>query len=264
MTPSWLYFPAAAAGGWLPSDLGSLEGWYKADALVGLTNGDPVTLWDDSSAAGNGMTQTEGTPASGPTAPTFQSAILNGLPVVQFATVTDRLASAILLESNFVVGYVFRFVTTSGGTARTVWQTENNSGQRNAPNAANFWQSSTFRSYNAGSSTQYRTISLLAAGDWAIVVERRDGDGGSGLRKVSLDGTQLVSVTDANLSSGNRDIFNLGRGIFNAANMQIAEAVVATATPSDADTERIEGYLAHKWGLTANLPIGHPYKVSAP
>ncbi len=27
---------------------------------------------------------------------------------------------------------------------------------------------------------------------------------------------------------------------------------------------RIEGYLAHKWGLTANLPANHPYKNNAP
>lgn len=28
--------------------------------------------------------------------------------------------------------------------------------------------------------------------------------------------------------------------------------------------QKIEGYLAHKWGLTANLPAGHPYKVNPP
>jgi hypothetical protein len=25
-----------------------------------------------------------------------------------------------------------------------------------------------------------------------------------------------------------------------------------------------EGYLAHKWGLTAKLPSNHPYKTTAP
>lgn len=28
--------------------------------------------------------------------------------------------------------------------------------------------------------------------------------------------------------------------------------------------EQAEGYIAHKWGLTANLPVSHPYKSSAP
>ena len=28
--------------------------------------------------------------------------------------------------------------------------------------------------------------------------------------------------------------------------------------------QKIEGYLAHKWGIPMNLPNGHPYKSSAP
>ena len=28
--------------------------------------------------------------------------------------------------------------------------------------------------------------------------------------------------------------------------------------------KRLEGYLAHKWGGTANLPTGHPFKTTAP
>ena len=31
-----------------------------------------------------------------------------------------------------------------------------------------------------------------------------------------------------------------------------------------ADTQRLEGYLAHRYGLTANLPSGHPYKAARP
>jgi hypothetical protein len=32
----------------------------------------------------------------------------------------------------------------------------------------------------------------------------------------------------------------------------------------DSEVLMTEGYLAHKWGLTANLPVDHPYKTSAP
>ena len=28
--------------------------------------------------------------------------------------------------------------------------------------------------------------------------------------------------------------------------------------------EQAEGYIAHKWGLTASLPVSHPYKNTAP
>jgi hypothetical protein len=32
----------------------------------------------------------------------------------------------------------------------------------------------------------------------------------------------------------------------------------------DSQVEKLEGYLAHKWGLTANLPAAHPHKTTAP
>lgn len=44
----------------------------------------------------------------------------------------------------------------------------------------------------------------------------------------------------------------------------IAEIVVTPTYPSDTVRNKIEGYLAHKWGLAAGLPSGHPYKTAKP
>lgn len=44
----------------------------------------------------------------------------------------------------------------------------------------------------------------------------------------------------------------------------IAEIIVADYVPSQEDRQKIEGYLAHKWGLEGNLPAEHPYKSEAP
>jgi len=41
----------------------------------------------------------------------------------------------------------------------------------------------------------------------------------------------------------------------------VAEVIVCDELTS-ANQDTVEGYLAHKWGLTANLPVGHPYTVS--
>jgi len=43
----------------------------------------------------------------------------------------------------------------------------------------------------------------------------------------------------------------------------IGEYIVATGL-SESDRQKLEGYLAHKWSLTANLPSDHPYKATAP
>jgi hypothetical protein len=46
--------------------------------------------------------------------------------------------------------------------------------------------------------------------------------------------------------------------------IKFGEIIVASTLLSTDNRQRIEGYLAHKWGLTANLPAGHPYKTVPP
>ena len=42
------------------------------------------------------------------------------------------------------------------------------------------------------------------------------------------------------------------------------EWIVIPTLITDEQFEKMQGYLAHKWGLTANLPVDHPYKEFAP
>lgn len=44
----------------------------------------------------------------------------------------------------------------------------------------------------------------------------------------------------------------------------LAEVIAVAGVVTTADRQRIEGYLAHKWGLTASLPGDHPYKIVGP
>jgi hypothetical protein len=40
--------------------------------------------------------------------------------------------------------------------------------------------------------------------------------------------------------------------------------VIFTEDVTQSNSDKIEGYLAHKWGLTSDLPSNHPYKTQAP
>ena len=46
--------------------------------------------------------------------------------------------------------------------------------------------------------------------------------------------------------------------------IKFAEVIVSSTLLSTLDRQKIEGYLAHKWGLGANLPNDHPYKTVGP
>jgi hypothetical protein len=43
----------------------------------------------------------------------------------------------------------------------------------------------------------------------------------------------------------------------------IGEVVIVSGV-DDTTRQKLEGYLAHKWGLTDSLPAGHPYKATPP
>ena len=48
------------------------------------------------------------------------------------------------------------------------------------------------------------------------------------------------------------------------ADADVACAIISNTQPSATDIDKLFGWAAHKYGLTANLPAGHPYKTVAP
>ncbi|MGH7572373.1 MAG: RHS repeat-associated core domain-containing protein [Gemmatimonadota bacterium] len=63
-------------------------GWFKADAIVGLSDGDSVSTWED--AGPNNKDATQGT---GGRKPIYKTGILAGKPVLRFDGADDRLVS---------------------------------------------------------------------------------------------------------------------------------------------------------------------------
>lgn len=70
-----------------PSDVSGLVSWFKADAITGLSDGNAVGTWPDSSTTAGDATQ-----ATSANRPLYKTNIVNSLPVVRFADTTDSLA----------------------------------------------------------------------------------------------------------------------------------------------------------------------------
>ena len=72
----------------------------------------------------------------------------------------------------------------------------------------------------------------------------------------------LYNYRQINLTSTttNNDPTNIGFRNLGAIDGCLGEVIVTDATVSTADRQKIEGYLAHKWGMTDLLPSDHPYK----
>jgi 6-phosphogluconolactonase (cycloisomerase 2 family) len=82
------------------------------------------------------------------------------------------------------------------------------------------------------------------------------------------NGTQDLTGAAFQTAGNTSDTNPLSVNVFGpplaAAGAEIAEAIAIEGTLSSDDRQKLEGYLAHKWGLTANLPVDHPYKTTPP
>ena len=78
-------------------------------------------------------------------------------------------------------------------------------------------------------------------------------------------GTGNDILTDATANSLNGVIWGLNTGTFNEPTDMYIQAYVEFDTALTTDQrEQVEAYLAHKFGIDADLPTGHTYKSAAP
>lgn len=82
------------------------------------------------------------------------------------------------------------------------------------------------------------------------------------------DGTANGTATGATGARTYNSSLSLGAmsqsGAFGYLTFTAGEIVVASSVLSVENRQRLEGYLAWKWGREANLPSGHPYKLLPP
>jgi len=248
---------AVAAELWTPAELSGVQLWLDADDATTITESSGnVSQWDDKSGNGNHVTQ-----AAASAQPSYLATGLNGLPALSFdgtddtmATTTAAMPTGNSPRSLFVV-YQPQATTSSHSIAgqsltgtRSSWfmLQFRNDAVKGDPYFAGFQDDLT------DSQTPTTTAKIGAV--------TYDGTTTTLFRT----GSQVAQDTKTlNTESG---IFRIGSSAGNSefANMLFSEAVGVNSSLSTADREKVKGYLAHKWGLTADLPSDHPYKSSAP
>lgn len=94
---------------------------------------------------------------------------------------------------------------------------------------------------------------------------------GSRVGRIYVDGeidAENTTLTTAGSTSDTQAQEALSLGAFytagGATDADFATAVISNTAPSDGDIDKLFGWAAHKYGLTANLPADHPYKTAAP
>lgn len=242
---------------WTPSELGTstLTAWYKADSISG-SDGDSVGSWADSS--GNGHTTAQLTAAR---QPTLQTAELNGLSVVRFDGTNDILSDGDIAALDVGTGDIW---------LAAVFKSTDDSG------AQFFFEKGTTEfalMTSAAGVLQARlggtsNIPTQSAGNWSrtefvIATATRVSSTCNGF----VNGSAMTTTGTTNSGSiNNTSVLDIGAAAVGGQTMtgDIAEVLVGGATLTDTNRQLIEGYLAHRYGLSGNLPSDHPYKNFAP
>lgn len=253
---------------WTPIFLpyGSLANWYDSTDTTTLTlsTGDTVAQWRDKSYDANDLSETDFADL-----PVYGTTNLNGLSTVDF----DEAASINLDDSNSTPldtssdhYIIYAGFNNTHITASTLFSFTN------ATNDALLLRTTTptVTQFLLKDGTEFKlSLSLISSpNDNRAVVYAIDSIGNE--VSVTLNYNNTVNGTK---SSGDPDPLTTltlgaadsGGGESNGLNGQIGELVLAVQdSMTTADKQKLEGYMAWKWGLVSDLPGGHPYKSAAP
>lgn len=248
--------------------------WLDAnDASTITLNGSTVSQWNDKS--GNGRNASQPTAVS---QPTYTVAGLNSKPAISFNGGTNILGfnDQSLGKNVGALSYFIVFIAnapaatdyralfdlhTNGATDRASLYPRTNAleagGRRLDSDAYQFQQATTLGASAAIGSVIFNySAATLGVGLNGNALSFRAGGFQTAGNTSNTDSTYIA--IGASVNPANR--FEAASG----CNCVIAEFLCLQSAPSDPTRQKIEGYLANKWGLTANLPAGHPYKNTGP
>ena len=237
-------------------DVANLLLWYAADKETSYVNGNSVTTITNLTVGVGGSNAT----AVG-AGPIYTTNTLNSLPIYRFNNTVCRTASNYSF-TNFTFYVVFKNTSGTDSYERLV----------DHDYANGFWlgrNSSSANSFGGGvreGSDPYGVFVTAQDGQWNIIGNQRDGTTHNMWNNGDFTNKSSNTVTSTATNSTRVGIggYADGSGSQAAANIDIAEIVFYQSALSLSNRQLIEGYLAHKWGLTSSLPNDHPYKSSAP
>lgn len=224
---------------WSPADIATAA-WYDAtDATTITESGGVVSQWKDKS--GNDHHATQGNAASQPSYNSSDTR-MNNLPTIGYDQGFKFLntPSLAVIRNVYVVTY-YDDPDDSFDSHRVLFSDTGNSIKLQGQSGNNDWVADKgFDHYRDGASTS-SDLDILPMGP--------------------------TLWTAQGTASHTNKVWRILAGANNFQYWEygaVGEIILTDGSEDLATQQRIEGYLAHKWGLAGNLPASHPYKAAAP
>jgi hypothetical protein len=237
-------------GMWNPYEIATVA-WYDASDTGTITEDTgAVSQLNDKSGNGNHLAQ--GVSAN---QPSTGIDTVNGLNTITFAS-GDKLAVGANIFATSTVTELFAITVTTITQAVAAGFTVNHAtGGGGSMSSRLPFFSAIINDYGSNTYRDQYNHNITPPGDIMNAIQY-DGVGGEGKRWHDGELTPNIEGAEPSITSVNdtsiEDIGNL------------AEWIIIEGIVSDSDRQKLEGYLAWKWGLEANLPTSHPYRYNMP
>jgi hypothetical protein len=266
---------ANGGAAWSPAQLSAALWLDAADATTITQSGGFVTEWRDKS--GNSRHATD---IFSSQRPAYQATGFNGSPTLDFDGTDDGmgLSTAIALATTNSFDIFIAMAPNTTGRDAT-WGAGTLSRMPGSEAAGSFYVGYTSAGHlvchhhlasgnNANGNIKSPSASFTSTAP-LISHYRYDSAGGAAVIDrwaMRINGGSELTKTSSSTSTGWGTQNLLGRvgGSPSSHRGLISEVIITSSVINSSDREKVEGYLAHRWGLAADLPSGHPYKTSAP
>lgn len=247
---------------WSPAALGvDLSVWLDAeDESTIVLNGSTVSLWKDKSGNGRDASQTTASKQ-----PIYQNGLF-GQNTLAFDGATDQLDFA---APSATSGPYSVFILFAPKMATPLSANFKSALSHASATAGAFQIQATqatpttlqFSAQNDAPATRVATLTNYTQ-NMKVIVELLFS---SSNFSYTVNGGALSTAADTYTLGRNKSMrIGVNRGSNVYMEMDFAELVITSGVPTTDDRNRIEGYLAWKWGTTENLPDTHPYKTFPP
>ena len=254
-----------ATSTWSPAEMPSLTCWYLTTLGVGRNTSNEIDSWADQKAPANSMTSDA---ANKPSWSPNQAA---GIGMVQLGG-SDNMTAPDSADLDFTnpaaIAFIVKPDSETDHTSVVIYKGSDVSanGQYGAAITTDGTPEWSVKLINGTNSVERGPIVDLA--NYHIVVScyattgQTDG-------YIRIDGQQIGALHNLEIGATNNDTAWIGRGHVSnseehSPRITVGEILVQQGYLTAGDAERVEGYLAWRYGLQSVLPGGHTYKNNPP
>ena len=275
ITKAYLGASEVYSSSWTPAELTGLALWLDADDASSITlNGSTVSQWSDKSGNNQHVVQ-----ATASAQPLYLPTTFNSKPTLYFDDTNDQMGcdvTNVSSQGDLFFGAAFQYLSDTNNwrpiVAHNTSTDQSNAGTLLMQRSSSRSEIGVHDSGRTDSGSDF-TVQVTDLFEPRIATVGRNGgtlgDGGA-LTITATGPSQPTYITQINQSwptTENTSRIQIGgrqQVQTGWANAYISEVIVCNTDLSTEDRQKLEGYLAWKWGLTANLPADHPYKSAPP